>query len=144
MAASGMWRGTSISCHSSLSFPAESGGRGGGRGYHLLAAGQFCHTVRIVLKCVDKDLTNATFSIRSIPPRGNPSNYLRCNRYWPTVTPIPGESGRLGGKNVGLVIERLRVRFPAQAEGEFSSPELTLCADFYSVFVPLPCYRSGT
>ena len=38
----------------------------------------------------------------------------------------------------------LQVRIPAGAAGEFSSPELTLYADFYSVFIPPPCYRSGT
>ena len=31
------------------------------------------------------------------------------------------------------MIERLRVRIPAEAAVEFSSPELTLCADSYSV-----------
>ena len=46
--------------------------------------------------------------------------------------------------STGLVIERLRVRIPAGAAGEFSSPELTFCADSYSVSVPPPCYRSGT
>ena len=39
-------------------------------------------------------------------------------------------------KDRGLVIERLRVRIPAGAAGEFSSPELTLCADSYLVSVP--------
>ena len=38
----------------------------------------------------------------------------------------------------GLVIERLRVRIPAGAAGEFSSPESTLCAASYSVFVLPP------
>ena len=42
------------------------------------------------------------------------------------------------------MIERLGVRIPAGAAGEFSSPELTLCADFDSVSVPPPCYRNGT
>ena len=42
------------------------------------------------------------------------------------------------------VHERLRVRILAAAAGEFSSPELTLCAYSYSVSVPPPCYRSGT
>ena len=46
--------------------------------------------------------------------------------------------------NAGLVLERLRVRIPAGAAGECSSPESTLCADSYSVSVPPPCYRSGT
>ena len=32
------------------------------------------------------------------------------------------ESGQLVGKSAGLVIERLRVRIPAGAAGEFSSP----------------------
>ena len=35
------------------------------------------------------------------------------------------------GKNAGLVIERLRVRIPAGAAGEFSSPDSTLCADSF-------------
>ena len=48
------------------------------------------------------------------------------------------------GKSAGLVIERLRVRIPAGEAGEFSSPELTLCADSYSVSFTPPCYRSGT
>ena len=34
------------------------------------------------------------------------------------------------------MIERLRVRIPAGETEEFSSPELTLCADSYSVSVP--------
>ena len=44
----------------------------------------------------------------------------------------------------GLVIERLRVRIPVGAAGEFSSSVLTLCADCYSVSGTPPCYRSGT
>ena len=48
------------------------------------------------------------------------------------------------GRGAGLVIERLPVRIPAGAAEEFSSPELTLCADSYSVHFPPPCYRSGT
>ena len=48
------------------------------------------------------------------------------------------------GKNAGLVIERLRVRIPAGAAGEFSSSELTLCANSHSVSVPPRCYRSDT
>ena len=34
------------------------------------------------------------------------------------------------------LIERSWLRFPAGAFGEFSSPELTFCADSYSVSVP--------
>ena len=34
------------------------------------------------------------------------------------------------------MIERLRIRVPAEAAGDFSSPVLTLCADSYSVSVP--------
>ena len=52
--------------------------------------------------------------------------------------------GWLIGKSAGLVIGRLRVRIPAGAAGECYSPELTLCAESYSVSVPPPCYRSGT
>ena len=36
------------------------------------------------------------------------------------------------------MFERLRVRIPVGAAGEFSSPESTLCADSYSVSVPSP------
>ena len=42
------------------------------------------------------------------------------------------------------MVEGLRVRIPAGVAGAFSSPELPLCADSYSVSVPPPCYRSGT
>ena len=48
------------------------------------------------------------------------------------------------GKSAVLVIERLQVRILAGAAGEFTSSELTLCADSHSVSVPPPCYRSGT
>ena len=50
------------------------------------------------------------------------------------------EPGWLVGNIAGLLIERLRVRIPAGAAGEFSSPESTLCAD--SLFgvrsIPVP------
>ena len=48
------------------------------------------------------------------------------------------------GQSSRLMIERLRVQIPAGAVGEFSSPELPLCADSYLVSVPPTCYRSGT
>ena len=53
-------------------------------------------------------------------------------------------TGQLVGKRAGLVVERLRVRIPAGAAGEFSSPGLTLCADSYSVSLLPPYYRSST
>ena len=40
------------------------------------------------------------------------------------------------GKSAGLLIKRLQVRIPAGAAEEFSSLELTLCADSYLVSVP--------
>ena len=43
-----------------------------------------------------------------------------------------------------LMNGKLRVRIPAGAAGEFSSPEFTLCTDSYSVSVPPRCYLSGT
>ena len=49
------------------------------------------------------------------------------------------EPGKLVGQSAGLVIERLRVRMPTGAAGEFFSPELTSCADSYSVSVPPTC-----
>ena len=45
---------------------------------------------------------------------------------------------RTYGKSAGLVIKRLQGQISAGAVGEFSSPELTLCADSYSVSVR-PC-----
>ena len=42
------------------------------------------------------------------------------------------------------MIERLKVRITAGAVGEYSFPELTLCADLYSVSVPPMHYCSGT
>ena len=42
------------------------------------------------------------------------------------------------GNSVTLVIERLRVQIPAGVAVDFSSPQLTLCADFQSVSVPPP------
>ena len=39
---------------------------------------------------------------------------------------------------------RLRVRVPAGAAGEYSSPELTFSAESHSVSLPHLCYRSGT
>ena len=57
---------------------------------------------------------------------------------------INREPGLLVGNSVGLTIERLRVRIPAGAAGEFSSPELTPCTDSYSVSVQPPGYRSST
>ena len=51
--------------------------------------------------------------------------------------------GQLYGKSARLMIERLQVQILAAVAGEFSSPELTLCADSYSVSVPPSCYCSG-
>ena len=51
--------------------------------------------------------------------------------------------GQLVGNSARLVIERLQVQIPAGVAGKFYFPELTLCADSYSVSVPLPCYCSG-
>ena len=67
------------------------------------------------------------------------------DNYNPMYPPKGGGGGeQLVGKSAGLVIERLRVRIPAGAAGEFSSPELTLCDGSYSMSVPTTCYRSGT
>ena len=57
---------------------------------------------------------------------------------------VPWKPGWLVDKSAGLVIERLRVRIPAGAAGELSSPEPTLCADSYSVSFSSPPYRSHT
>ena len=52
--------------------------------------------------------------------------------------------GQLVGKSARLMTKRLRIQIPAGTAGEFSSPELTLCADTYSVTVSPLCYHSGT
>ena len=49
-----------------------------------------------------------------------------------------GKPGYLVGKSDRLMIKRLPVWIPAGAEGEFSTPELTFCADSYSVSVSPP------
>ena len=54
------------------------------------------------------------------------------------------ERGQLNGKSAGLVIERSRVRIPAGAAGEFSSPGSTFCADSYFGIRSTPCYSSST
>ena len=54
------------------------------------------------------------------------------------------ELGQLVGKSAGLIIKRLRVSIPAEAAGEFSSAEFTLCTDSYLASVPSLCYHSGT
>ena len=41
-------------------------------------------------------------------------------------------------------VRRVASSNPGRSGGRIFSPELTLCADFYSVSVPPPCYRSGT
>ena len=47
-------------------------------------------------------------------------------------------------KRARLVIGRSQVRFSTEAARELSAPELTFCADSFSMPVPPPCYRSGT
>ena len=50
---------------------------------------------------------------------------------------LPGSRDSLLVESAGLVIERLPVQIPAGAGGEFSSPDLTLCADLFGVcFTP--------
>ena len=45
--------------------------------------------------------------------------------------------------NAGLMIGRLQVQIPVEVVGEFSSPELTLCADSYLASILSLCHRSG-
>ena len=44
---------------------------------------------------------------------------------------IQQKLGQLVGKSAGLVIKKLRVQILAEVVGEFSSPELILCADSF-------------
>ena len=50
------------------------------------------------------------------------------------------EPGWLVGKSARFMIEKLRVWIPAGVAGEFSSPELILCADSYSASIPPPLF----
>ena len=53
---------------------------------------------------------------------------------------VPGRSGGIiffPSVNQLFVIERSRVRIPAGAAGEFSSPGSTFCADSYLRFSPV-------
>ena len=61
--------------------------------------------------------------------------------YWRTTT-TKGEKGGEGGRSRVSFLVRAPDSWSRQVAGEFTSPELTLCAD--SVSVPPPCYRSGT
>ena len=69
---------------------------------------------------------------------------VECDMPVSCELPPLGKPRQLVGKSAGLAFLRLRVRIPAGAAGEFSSPESTLCAASYSVSVTPPCYRSGT
>ena len=57
--------------------------------------------------------------------------------------PDPGVGIAVGGASESWSKGSM-VRIPAEAAEEFSYPELTFCADSYSVSVSPPCYRSGT
>ena len=58
---------------------------------------------------------------------------MLVQRPWAVSTVASGGSGDewLSGYSAGLVIERSRVRIPAGAAGEFSSPWSTFSADSY-------------
>ena len=62
----------------------------------------------------------------------------------------PGFQDSSGGqessvdKSASLMIKKLQVRITARAVGGSSSPELTFCADTYSVSFPSLCYCSST
>ena len=72
------------------------------------------------------------------------SRILAAGETCKLCTTLARGAGIVCWSSAGLVVERLRVRIPAEAEVEVSSPELPLCADSYSVSVTPPCYRSGT
>ena len=70
-------------------------------------------------------------------------NFMKCLliTWWEYI--YTGEQGKLVRRVPDLWSKGLRFWIPAGAVGEFSSPELTLCADSYSVSVPPQCYHSG-
>ena len=67
------------------------------------------------------DVSSQRTTFCTISCYGKRTVILSCN----------GERGELSGKSAGLVIKRSRVRVPAGAAGEFSSPGSTFCADSY-------------
>ena len=69
--------------------------------------------------------------------------FLPLSLCFPLLSFVYGDPGKLVGKSAGLVIGRLQVQIMAGVVGEFSSPELTLCVDSYSVSVPPQCSGSG-
>ena len=78
------------------------------------------------------------------PPAQNVHKLLHWTLRNATLPSAIWLAGQLVRKSAGLGIERLRVRIPAGAVGEFYFPELTFFADSYSVSVPSPCYGSDT
>ena len=61
---------------------------------------------------------------------------------------LPGVSVRgwdsLLVRVLGSGLKGCKFESPQEQGENFFSPELTLCADSYSVSVPPPCYHSGT
>ena len=83
--------------------------------------------------CFDKtcfiSLTNYALHISTI-------NILHCSFMF-VFTPSPYlGSGWLSWSSKRLVLPRLWVQSLAEASGEFSSPELIFCSDFYLVSAP--------
>ena len=73
--------------------------------------------------------------------------------YWDRLVTITALRSRIrfpGAEHIAFWLERrTRDRKVASSNsgksgGRISSPDKTVCADSYSVFVPPPCYRSGT
>ena len=70
--------------------------------------------------------------------RLSPAPYRACSRHTRWARPA-GIACWLEGRTRDRKVASSN---PGSRAGEFSSPELTLCADTYSVSVPPPCYPS--
>ena len=71
------------------------------------------------------------------------SSNLLSRILWLLLQIIPYQSHAGGAGIACWQSERLQIRIPAGAAGEFSSPGLTLRADSYSGVRSTPCDRSG-
>ena len=74
----------------------------------------------------------ARTSLKSLTPKDSPVGLS----VFVMTSPNAIDECRYSPLRAGLVISRLRTRFSAGVAGECSYPELTFCADSYSVFVP--------
>ena len=111
--------------------PAVVFGGGGERGGHQLQCTAPALTFRRMLCCLTRKSYIIFYSNAIVYMGHTVCLFIATDsaliRKWSfgALRYFKGEPGKLVNESAGLVIERLRVRIPAGAAGEFSSPELT-------------------